>query len=131
MNEDIRYRNKCEKHGLDIISVSGHYPDEQVYCEECHVDAIKRKMKGHSKDTIARWIHKNVQLLSDTWPSDNDGELYTLDELKGVTFNDEFYEPIIEEKRKLLDMLDTRMKMDLRQFQLYWMDKYGEEYYGV
>ena len=88
-------------------------------------------MKGHSKDTIARWIFKNVQLLSDTWPSDNDGELYTLDELKGVTFNDEFYEPIIEEKKKLLDMLDTRMKMDLREFQLYWMDKYGGEYYGV
>ena len=43
MNENIKYRNKCEKHGLDIVSVTGHFPDEQVYCEECHIEEIKRK----------------------------------------------------------------------------------------
>ena len=131
MDENIKYREPCEKHGLMIVSVTGHYPDEQIYCEECHVEEIKRKLKGHSKDTIARWIHKNTMLVSETWASDNDGELYTLDELKGITFNDEFYEPILDEKIKLLDMLNTRMKMDLPSFQDYWLDKYGEEYYGI
>ena len=124
-------REICEKHLLEIVSVTGHYPDEQIYCEECHIDEIKRKMKGHSKDTIARWVHKNTILVSETWATDKGQELYTLDELKGVTFNKEFYEPILDKKIKLLDMLNTRMEMDLPSFQDYWLDKYGEEYYGI
>ena len=91
----------CEKHGLTIVSYRGHEP----YCDECHVEDIILLMKGHSEETIARWIYLNAELNNDTWPSNEDNQMYTLDMLKYVeTFGLGFYDSeIFDEAMKRLD----------------------------
>ena len=116
----------CEKHGLTIVSYRGDEP----YCDECHIEDIKLQLKGHTKDTIARWEYKNAILNSDTWPSNKQCQIYTLDMLMYVeTFGLGFYDSEIFEKGvRRWNVLSWELEgMSWPDIQDKYREKYNED----
>ena len=116
----------CEKHGLRIVSYSGNEP----YCDECHIEDITLQLKGHSEDTIARWVYKNAILNSDTWPSNEDSQIYTLNMLKYVeTFGLGFYDSeIFEKAKRRFEIINMELEgMSWSDIQKKYREKYNED----
>lgn len=114
MREMIEINIPCVKHGLEIVVSE----DTHKYCEECIVERIQKNIEGYSLETIARWIHKNAAITNDWWKVYRYAQLYTIEEVDEVIFNDEFYSPILKEKKKRLQDLEEG---------LYRLDDYNKE----
>ena len=99
--ETIEIKVPCEIHGLEILVSEGG----KDYCEECMVERVEKQIEGYSMNTIARWIFKNSGIDANWWTIFRYAQLYHIEEVDGVTFNDEFYAGL-KEKKERMRMLD-------------------------
>tara|TARA_A100001201_G_C4033971_1_gene184608 strand:+ start:352 stop:705 length:354 start_codon:yes stop_codon:yes gene_type:complete len=110
------YIDICEKHGIENVNKCNTCCDPA--CEECYVEEIQRILEQEDTETVARWLYKNINACS--WSSKwlfidseefyKDYGLYTLEEVRGVKLNQEFYDKHLKNKMERLSQLEKRWK---------------------
>jgi hypothetical protein len=113
------YIDICEKHGIENVNKCNSCCDPA--CEECYVEEVQRILEQEDTETVARWLFKNINLLSfsskwlfrESEPFHEDFGVYTLEELRGIKLNHEFYEEHLENKMERLETL--REELDRRE----------------